>query len=525
MKYLIRCIATTFISLSVTSVFAQEEQAQKYVEKEQYAKASTIYKNLLISTPKKAGDYYYYLGDISLKKEKDDSAKYYFMEGIKADETNGLNYVGIGIVAMHKKNATEGQRSFDKALQLSLNKNTTVLNAIGAYYVTDAETSEISKAVAILKKSTEVDTKNNATAWILLGDAYSKQAEGSKQIEAYNKASTMNHSIPLLKLKYGKLYSDVRNTDLAIKYLNAGLAVDSTYGPIYRALGDVYNSTRKNELAIANYKKYLSYIDRNDDVEFRYGYFLLKNENYAEAVEVFNSLEYKDYASPYIYNRRAVCYYGLEKYDLAKKDMETYFKKVKINNATSVDYEYYGKILLGTGEDSLAIQQMQLAVDIDSTRLDLFSDIGLFYFEKSNYSKAVQYLSKQIRPTTKDPKVFYELGQAYYYNKEYVKADSSFSKLIELKPSLYIGYFWRARANAAQDPETKLGVAKPYYEKVIELCSANGEKYEDELIESNEYIGYYYTIHRDKAKADVAWNKILKLDPKNTKALNGLKMK
>lgn len=521
MKHVIIFITTLLISFTLS---AQDEQAQKYVEKEQYSKANVIYKNLLASNTKKASEYYYYLGDICLRKDKNDSAKYFFMEGVKIDETIALNYVGIGIVSMRANNATEGQRSFDKALQLSSSKNVQVLNAIGEYYVLDATTPELAKGVVLLKRSIEVDAKNSM-GWMLLGDAYGRQAEGTKQVEAYNKASTLVHSVPLLKMKYGKLYTSARNIELAVKYFNEGLAVDVTYGPIYRELGDVYNRFKKYDLAIENYKKYVSYIDRNDDVEFKYGFFLLKNKNYSEAVEVLNTLESRKFDSPYIYNRRAVCYYELQKYDFAKKDIETYFKKVSAVNTTSADYEYYGKILLKTGQDSLAILQLQSAVDRDTTRLDLYGEIGNYYYGKSNYAKASEYMSKQVRPSTKDPKIFYELGQAYFYNKEYALADSNFVKLVELKPAVYIGYLWRARATAAQDPETKQGLAKPYYEKVIELCAANGAKYKDELIESNEYIAYYYTVNRDKVKADVAWKNILALDPTNSKAITGLKMK
>jgi len=519
MKHVIVFISALFTSFAV---FAQNDQAQKYVEKEMYNSAASIYKGLLKSNVKNASEYYYYLGDICWRKEKLDSAKYYFMEGVKADETYPLNYVGIGIVSM-KTNQTEGQKSFDKALQMTAQKNAQVLNAIGEYYILTGENADLPKAVDILKKSTVVEPKS-ATGWILLGDAYGKQAEGSKQAESYNKAATLFHSPPLLKMKYGEMYTGARNIDVAVKNFNEGLAVDSTYGPIYRDLGDLYNRTKKYDLAILNYQKYLKYIDRNDDVEFRYGFFLFKNNNYKDALAVFNALEVKKYDSPFLYNRRAVCYYELGNYDLAQKDIETYFKKVNATKAKSADFEYYGKILLKKGQDSLAIQQFQEAVQRDTARLDLYGDIGSYYYNKGNFPLAIQYMTKRVTPATKDPKVFYELGQAYYYNKEYTKADSTFIRVIDLKPSVYIGYLWRARANAAQDPETKAGLAKPYYEKLIEICTPSGAKYKTELIEANEYIAYYYTLNRDKAKADIAWKNILALDPANKKATDGLKM-
>ncbi len=519
MKHVIIFISTLLISFSV---FAQNEQAQKFVEKEMYNSATSIYKGLLKSNVKKAGEYYYYLGDICWRKEKIDSAKYYFMEGIKADETVPLNYVGIGMVTI-QTNSTEGLKSFDKALSMTAQKNVQVLNAIAEYYIVQGEKADLPKAIDLLKKSTEADPKNAAT-WILMGDAYGRQSEGSKQVECYGKAENLFHSIPVLKMKYGKLYSAARNNDLAVKYFNEGLQIDSTFGPIYKELGDLYSRTKKYDLAIVNYQKYLKFIDRNDDVEFKYGDFLFRNGNYKEAIVVFNSLEAKKYDSPYIYNRRAIAYYQLENYKQAQADMETYFKKINAVKAKSADYEYYGKTLLKLGQDSIGIQQLQQAVKLDTNRIDLYGEIGTYYFNKSDYAKASQYYSKQVTPKA-DAKIFYDLGQAYYFNKEYVLADSAFQKIIVLKPAVYLGYLWRARANAALDPETKTGAAKPHYEKLIEVCSASGTKYKAELIEANEYIAYYYTVNRDKVKADAAWKNVLALDPANAKAINGLKMK
>ena len=516
------CIVFISTLLTLSTAFGQNEQAQKYVDKEMYNSATSIYQGLLKSN-KKPGETNYYLGDIYWRKENIDSAKYYFMEGIKADETVPLNYVGIGIVTM-QKNSTEGSKSFEKALSMTSEKNVQVLNAIAEYYILSGEKTDIPKAITLLKKSTEADPKN-ALSWMLLGDAYSKQSDGTNQAASYSKAANLLHSVPVLKMKYGKMYSAARNYDLAVKYFNEGLAVDSTFGPLYRELGDLYSRSKKYDLATVNYEKYLKYIDRNDDVEFKYADFLFKNGNYEKSITIFNRLEAKKYPSVSLYNRRAIAYYMTGNYDQAQKDMETYFKKIDIVKAKSADFEYYGKILLKKGNDSLAILQFQEATVRDTTRLDLYSEIGSYYFNKGNYAKASEYYAKQITPKTSDPKVFYELGQAYYYNKDYVQADSTFKKIIDLKPNIYLGYLWRARANAAQDPETKTGAAKPFYEKVIEICTPSGTKYKAELIEANEYIAYYYTVNRDKVKADAAWKSILALDPANTKALNGIKMK
>ena len=57
---------------------------------------------------------------------------------------------------------------------------------------------------------------------------------------------------------------------------------------------------------------------------------------------------------------------------------------------------------------------------------------------------------------------------------------------------------WRARTNSAMDPETTDGLAKPYYEKVMDmLLSKNEPKYNSALIECYSYLGYYYLLKSD----------------------------
>ena len=44
--------------------------------------------------------------------------------------------------------------------------------------------------------------------------------------------------------------------------------------------------------------------------------------------------------------------------------------------------------------------------------------------------------------------------------------------LTEQAPDSYLGDMWRARTHSAMDPETTEGLAKPYYEKVVDVLLA-----------------------------------------------------
>jgi len=74
-------------------------------------------------------------------------------------------------------------------------------------------------------------------------------------------------------------------------------------------------------------------------------------------------------------------------------------------------------------------------------------------------------------------------------------ADSVFTLVAEQAPDSYLGEMWRARTNSAMDPETTDGLAKPYYEKVMDmLLSKNEPKYNSALIECYSYLGLLLSV-------------------------------
>ncbi|MEG2071273.1 MAG: hypothetical protein RR034_07870, partial [Bacteroidales bacterium] len=101
------------------------------------------------------------------------------------------------------------------------------------------------------------------------------------------------------------------------------------------------------------------------------------------------------------------------------------------------------------------------------------------------------------------------------------QANQSFDTVIQRVPTGYTGYLWKARTNSLLDPDSEMGLAKPYYEKTIEILIEKKEStpiINNSLIEAYSYLGYYYYLKNDNANTLVYWNKVLELDPKNTNA-------
>jgi tetratricopeptide (TPR) repeat protein len=77
---------------------------------------------------------------------------------------------------------------------------------------------------------------------------------------------------------------------------------------------------------------------------------------------------------------------------------------------------------------------------------------------------------------------------------------------------------WRGRINATLDPEGKLELAKPFYEKCAELASTDATKNKKDLIEAYQYLGWL-ALQKDKnAEAKQYYQKVLELDPANEEA-------
>lgn len=504
---------------SALSVMAQDlKQMHYFVDREMFAKGKNVVKELMPKSPGNA-DYYFYLGDIDFKNDKPDSARYWFMEGLKKNEKCALCYVGMGKVAM-EANPTEGKANFDKAISLTP-KDAKVYSAIGDYWLSLSK-PEGKKGVEVLTKATELDPKNNEYR-LMLGDAYRYAFDGSKAMALYKEVLAVDSISPQVYWRIGRLYLGTKNFELGKEYFNKGLEKDAQFSPIYRELGELYYKLRKYEKAIENYKKYVELRDKSDDTVYRFASFLFQSKNYKESLSMLSILDKKGYKNPILYRLLAYGSYETKDYLSAAKNMEIFWQKIKGNEIIASDYDYQGKIDLRNGKDSTALASIAKAIELDSAKKESYRDVAEYYNEKGKGELAVKYYSLFIPTGKASYNDYYQFGKICYSNSYFTKADSAFSKVIEFRPELHQGYFWRARASANLDPNSEKGLAKPYYEKYIEIASKDSQKNKDGLIEAYTYLGSYYGDQKDKVKAQESWNNVKTIDPTNAVANEALK--
>ncbi|MDO9000477.1 hypothetical protein [Sediminibacterium sp.] len=531
------------------------QEAIVKTENERFADAAIAFKSLIAKDATKGENYFYY-GENYFKNDDADSANIFYSKGAEVNATYPLNYVGLGKVLLSKGNVTEAKTLFYKATALGANKNAELFRKIAEAWLA-TNTKNADEAILQINAAIKLEPKN-AENYIILGDAQLEKnpTDGSLPIKSYKTATTLNPKSAKGILREGKLYQRGRNYQLALEKYKEAIDIDPTFAPAYREIAEVYSLYSQPAKAIEYWKKYLE-LNNSDEARYRFMSALFSNKQYLEAITEYENLKKQGFTNLYL--ERLAGYSYTETGN--KTDTAAYTKGLKaINKFFEMagpkfkylynDYKYKGLLLARTGKDSLAIIEMEKAIALDPAASgEISSDIANIYMKAKKYDMVIKTFERKMNGDVKNltNNDYYTLGRANYYlagsiqreaaaikdakareKKEaetkplFISADSAFSKLTQISPTWPVGYFWRARANVQLDPTNEKGLAKPHFEKALELLKPEEKTsptYKSNVIEALEYLaGYNTSITKDKTKADEYWNALKEIDPTNAKA-------
>ena len=178
----------------------------------------------------------------------------------------------------------------------------------------------------------------------------------------------------------------------------------------------------------------------------------------------------------------------------------------------------------------LALAQEDM--DNKAKRAGVVKQLSDAYKAKEDYPNAIKnykdYLNNQEKPTANDIAGLATLHMQHGSTLQdaeakkaaFIEADAVYADLAnKYENAVEYANFMRARVNAQMDPDSKLGLAKPYYEKLIELIEPRAEKDATErarIIESYRYmIAYNFIVKEDKEAAKAFATKLQAIDPEN----------
>ncbi len=448
------------------------------------------------------------------------------------------------------------------------------LAKIAESYIKEGDV-DTSIALPLIREAIKIDNKNR-DIFLIAGDIYILATDGSNAIQNYKLAQFADPQSPTAAMKIGYIYVRGKNLSVAIPNFEEAISLNANYAPAYRELGQVYWLAGRLEQSKANFKKYLELTEGNVPAKTRYVNSLFYAGDYDEVIKNVEEILAVDKSRSYM--NRLAGYSSFEKknadYDKALLYMEELFKTVPVERILWKDYHYMARILLKKNQNypklvtelsnleqqldreksrsssaSNAAERAKYKVTIDDltgkvnnlkkeiTKADieidrafgeyqkvlnlkpqdknLLSEIASNYYTYRRYEGAARTWSKLIDPNNEKMEDYMQIGRAYYNGEKYKTADSIFNLVVKKSPSYIPAYLYMARTYSKMDPDTKLGLAKPKFEKMIEIAKTDSVKYDNELMEAYGYLSYYHMMNDNYSESKDYYTRMINLDANN----------
>lgn len=548
----LKIFSIAFLS-SVTLGFAQDvNQARKAVDAEQYEKAKSILKSIIKVNPID-GRANFILGNVYLIQTVTDSAKISFQRGLAGTEGSRLNYIGLGTIDLDNGNTIAAEANFALALKDTKKKDIEELVAIGRAY-TYSNKPNYKKAIEYLNKAKAINP-NDALAQLAIGDAYYGDKNQNEAYAAYRNAFQFDPTLLRAKMQLGVLLKGAKSYDEAIKSFNEVIAINPSYGPVYRELAETYYKWGRNkpsksaeymQTAITYYEKYLGLTDHSLHSRMRHADFLVLVKDYKALEAEANKMIEMDKVNPRIFRYLGYSAYENGNADLAIKSLESFIAN-PVNKVIAKDYLYLGtaKFKKGLAADGLTIDpalfdsglaDIRKAIEIEPLIIEDLNEVGKKLFALKLYKEATSVFEFGTSNTEYknyiEDNIYYGLSIYYANNKKDLtpnpidlqKADLAFDKVIVASPSYQDAYLYRARTNSLiGNDEMTIKYYETYIAKITEkgpeeLAKPTTTK---KVVESYNNIAASYA-NTDKGKAIEFLTKTLSIDPTNPYATESL---
>ncbi len=235
-------------------------------------------------------------------------------------------------------------------------------------------------------------------------------------------------------------------------------------------------------------------------------------------------------------------YTDLKKTDEALAYADKLFNASDSAHFIAEDYTYYGTAMQQAKRWDDAVQAYEKALKLNegnNKQMGIINkNLSDVYLQKGDYDNAVAFLEKSMAGSDKPTMDQLDnLGSLYTEiaskklkandkagsDEAFKNADQVYGRMLEAYPN-YANYcnYMRGQINANLDPDSKAGLAKPYYEALVKSLEAKAEKQNSEIAMLKQaylyLIVYDFNVLQDKVAAKAVAEKLLVIDPENSVA-------
>ncbi|MBK9220855.1 MAG: tetratricopeptide repeat protein [Saprospiraceae bacterium] len=519
MKKSLFVLCTFFIALSAINSQNLAE-AITHLENENFTAALNTL-NKLAQTDAKNPIYNYYIGEVYYAMENPLEARKAYDKGLIISSKCDECHIGLGRLDYDENRMEPAKKHFETALKGN-SKNHHIHALVGMAYLYNKKPNP-DIAINYLTKARDLDPKQ-AKYWIALGDANQIKGNLGDAMTAYETAVEKDKNKVETYVKMSRIWTAGKQTDLAIERLENAIKIKPDYAIAYKDLYELYIATRKFDKVVPILDKYVSLTGSDIDAKVRLVKFLAyQAKDYKRAIEEGSQLVILNPKQYTLHRWLAWSYFEISDYKNSLKSSFSLFEEIKkdtLNRKTyPSDIEYAAKAasklnLMDTAE-LFYIQLMDLQPE---KALDISSNLAKALYDGKRFDKAEKwYLLKEAKASLTNNELVY-LGLSQKIQGKFLVADSTFGKILAASPKYDWGWYTRALINIELDPEKKLFLARPYFEKYIELASIDPVKNSAKLIEAYTYLAWYSVQIENIELAKSYCNMVLNLNPNDETA-------
>ena len=385
--------------------------------------------------------------------------------------------------------------------------------------------------------------KQYAPAYILKGDLRALAEDGGGAAALYDQAIYFDPKNPDGYRKYASVYRKI-SPQGAIAKLNDLRAQLPDY-PVDAIIGHISYISNNFDEAIAAYDRVpMEKLEKMDIIESAFSAYL--TQKYDKGIQMAEFGLQKEPRNSTLNRLAMFCNTEKGNFDKALDFADRLFNKSDSANISYMDYVYYGNALNGLKKHDEAIAMYKKALEQEFDNADkkagVVKTLSDAYKGINDFDNAIKYYQQFLNDVSKASASDHAgLGRLYAQHANALEDLAAKMEKLRLADQVYAGLldkyqdvedyvaFQRARIGMQMDPESKEELAKPHYEKLVELLGSKADRDNTDkvrLVEAYRYLISYYLINKDdKETAKQFAAKLQEVDPENETAKQVLELK
>jgi tetratricopeptide (TPR) repeat protein len=497
----------------------------KYLENENYKDAITTFKNLASKEPLNP-IIQYYIGEVHYAAEDYPAAEAAYNEGIKINPKCAECNLGLSKLKLDQGKPLDAQNIFDQVLKT--NKKSAAIPALIGKILLTCKKPDALKAIDYLVKSRDMDPKI-ASTWSLLGDAYFLQDKRGEAMTHFEQAVSKDPNNPRAFLSMARIWTQAGRTDDAINKLKEALKIKPDFAPAYKDLIELYIRQGKYNETLPLLEQYIPLAGSDIAAKVRLVKFLcFTAKDYDRTIAEGEQLLQTNPDEYTLHRWLAWAYGEKSKYQESYDHSARLFESVRMDSKRKTfasDTSYFAEAMIKLGKlDEAEAIYTKISEGNPAKAIKFYDDFAKLYLDKKNYTKVIEYLHKRDALKPLNIIEWYRMGIAQLNTNQLAEADSSFVRVLTLDPKYATG--WLMRIRIAEKSDTSASArnwnAKPLHDKYIDCAALDPAKNKVNLINSYNYLGYYFAGKEDIDSAKLNFSKTLELDPTDKRAMDAM---